>query len=235
MKKSRETCSLFEEMLMWTSYRYCIGRHTYVTTMAPEMAHHYFNRLSDERLEFTATDIRREIMDHLHFLPCNFHISRMYNNDEYNPIDVLMRFIEKENINSLDELVGYANIEYDSHNDEYLFEKKVPTIKSYFSVSDIEELLPWENLASCFDKKNHKIITVEYDGKKETHRCFKSWVRKLVPCEDKPGYVHTLEFGWEPVWVDVDKYVKLGNGYQGYINIEYITNIEDVNEKVSVS
>ena len=52
-KKSieKEQCSLFEEMLMWTSYRYCIGRHTYVTSLAGEMAQHYYNRLSDESNE----------------------------------------------------------------------------------------------------------------------------------------------------------------------------------------
>ena len=109
-KKSteREQCSLFEEMLMWTSYRYCIGRHTYVTSLAGEIAQHYYNRLSDERMEFTATDIRKEISDKLQWLPFNFKIHRMYDSDPFNPLDALLTFIQKNNIDTIDELYKEA-------------------------------------------------------------------------------------------------------------------------------
>ena len=233
MAKKKEKCSLFEEMLMWTSYRYCIGRHTYVTSLAGEMAQHYYDKLEDERMEFTATDIRREIMDHLQWLPFNFKIHRMYDSDPLNPLDALLTFIQKNNIDTIDEFYKYANLEYDAHTDEYKFETKTPTIKSYFSESDIEDLIPWENLASCFDKKNHKIVTTEYGGKTETHRCFKSWKRVSVPCEDKPGYYRASEFGWTPIWIVVDEYLKTGNTNR-YIADEFITKIEDVKEKEEI-
>lgn len=227
-KKSteRECCSLFEEMLMWTSYRYCIGRHTYVTSLAGEIAQHYYNRLSDERMEFTAKDIRREIYDKLQWLPFNFNINRMYDSDPFNPLDALLTFIQKNNIDTINELYKYSSIEYDAHNGEYMCEIKKPTIKSYFSSSDIEDLIPWENLAACFDKKNHKIVTTEYEGKTETHRCFKSWKKVSVPCEDKPGYYQTLELGWTPIWVVVDDYLKTGNTNR-YLIDEFITKVED--------
>ena len=138
MAKKKEKCSLFEEMLMWTSYRYCIGRHTYVTSLAGEMAQHYYDKLTDERMEFTAADIRKEIMDKLQWLPFNFRIHRMYNEDPLNPIDALLTFVQNENINSLEEFAGYANLEYDAHNGTYAFDKKTPTIKSFFSASDID-------------------------------------------------------------------------------------------------
>ena len=124
----RECCSLFEEMLMWTSYRYCIGRHTYVTSLAGEIAQHYYNRLSDERMEFTVTDIRGEIYDRLQLLPFNFRIHRIYTNDSLNPLDALLTFIQKNNIDTIDELYKYTNIEYNAHTDEYKFEIKKPTI-----------------------------------------------------------------------------------------------------------
>ena len=234
-KKSteREYCSLFEEMLMWTSYRYCIGRHTYVTSLAGEIAQHYYNRLSDERMEFTATDIRKEISDKLQWLPFNFKIHRMYDSDSFNPLDVLLTFIQKNNIDTIDEFYKYANLEYDAHTDEYKFEIKTPTIKSYFSVSDIDDLIPWENLAACFDKKNHKIVTTEYEGKTETHRCFKSWKKVSVPCEDKPGYYKVSEFGWEPIWIVVDEYLKTGNTNR-YLADEFITKVEDIKEKEEI-
>ena len=113
MKKKtteRENCSLFEEMLMWTSYRYCIGRHTYVTSLAGEMAQHYYDKLSDERMEFTANDIRREIFDHLRWLPFSFDIHRLYDKDPFNPIDALMGFIEVNNVDTLDEFIRFSKI-----------------------------------------------------------------------------------------------------------------------------
>ena len=228
MKK--KGCSLFEEMLMWTSYRYCIGRHTYVTSLAGEMAQHYYDKLSDERLEFTAKDIRSEIMYHLEFLPFKFRIQRWYEADEFNPIKVLMTFLKDYKIDSYDEFIKVCNLEYDVNHNTFTFEKKEPTLKSYFSVSDIEDLLPWENLAACFDKKNHKMVTLEYDdGKTETHECFQSWTRKTVPMEDKPGYVRSAEWGWEPVWIDVDDYIKTGDNHR-YINEEYIKEIKEKGE-----
>ena len=101
MAKKKEKCSLFEEMLMWTSYRYCIGRHTYVTSLAGEMAQHYYDKLTDERMEFTAMDIRKEILDKLQWLPFNFRIHRMYNEDPLNPIDALLTFVQNENTQGL--------------------------------------------------------------------------------------------------------------------------------------
>ena len=221
---AKKQCSLFEEMLMWTSYRYCIGRHSYVTTMAADIAQHYYDRLTDERMEFTANDIRKEILDKLHWLPFQFRIHRIYNEDPLNPIDVLLTFIQKENINSLKEFAEYANLEYNSHDDTYVFEKKIPTINSFISASDIDDLIPWENLAACFDKKNHKMVTTEYEGKTEVHKCFKSWKRKSVPCEDKPGYYKVLEFGWEPIWIPVDTFIS--GGENKYLANEYITKVE---------
>lgn len=228
-KKSteREHCSLFEEMLMWTSYRYCIGRHTYVNSLAGEMAQHYYDRLTDERMEFTAKDIRREIYDKLQWLPFRFNIHRMYDKDILNPIDALMEFIKRENINSMDEFVHYSRVEYDSHNDTFEFDKSEPTIKSYFSTMDIEDLIPWEDLAACFDKKNHKMVTVEYNGETSTYECFKTWVRKSIPCEDKPGYYRSAEFGWEERWVDIDSYLKSGNTNKT-INEDFIKEINDI-------
>jgi len=224
MAKKKEKCSLFEEMLMWTSYRYCIGRHTYATTMAADMAQHYYDRLTDERMEFTAMDIRKEILDSLQCLPFNFRIHRIYNEDPLNPIDALLTFIQNEEIDSIEKFAEYANLEYNSHKGTYVFEKKIPTINSFFSATDIDDLIHWENLAACFDKKNHKMVTTEYEGKTEVHRCFKSWKRKSVPCEDKPGYYRHVEFGWEPIWIPVDTFIS--GSENRYLASEYITKVE---------
>lgn len=229
-EKKENKCTTFEEMLMWTSYRYCIGRHTYVTTMAADIAQHYYNKLSKDRKEFTSKDIRNEIFECLRWLPFKFQIHRIYNEDEFNPIKVLMNFFEREKIDSRDKLAEYAKVEYESHSDEYAITKESPVIGSYISTSDIEDLLPWESLAACFDMKNHKIITLKNGNEETKVRCFRTWAAKCYPLEDKPGYYRRAEFGWEPVWVSVDDFVKKGNGYHSHINDDYIVSIEDVEE-----
>lgn len=62
----------FLEDLMWTSYRYCIGRHTYVTMLAKDMGEYFYDKLSDERKQFIAEDIRSSIGDYLHYQSFNF-------------------------------------------------------------------------------------------------------------------------------------------------------------------
>ena len=59
--------SLDEEMLMWTSYRYCIGRKTYVNSLASYMAKKYYPLMSASQRQNAAFDIRRTIGDCLQF------------------------------------------------------------------------------------------------------------------------------------------------------------------------
>ena len=72
-KKQQEKCSMDEEMLMWTSYRYCIGRKTYVSSLASYIAKKYYPILSEQRMLFTAQDIRNEIEDHFNWNSINFY------------------------------------------------------------------------------------------------------------------------------------------------------------------
>lgn len=227
--KQKQQCSDFEEMLMWTSYRYCIGRHSYVVSMADDIARHYYNKLSNERKQFTANDIRSEIKDCLQFLPFNFSIHRWYSQDEFNPLKVLFNFFEKENINSFEELATIARLEYDSHKDEYTFNRCESNFKSYISQMDIDDLIPWENLASLFDVKNHKMLTLT-DGTKVEG--FKTWQRKMIPVENKMDaqgpitYYQNAPFGWEETWRSVEDVVK-GRKYH-YIPKENIKEIEEI-------
>lgn len=224
-KNKMNTCSDFEEMLMWTSYRYCIGRHTYVVSMADDMAQHYYNKLSDEKKNFTAMDIRREITDRLRFLPFTLDIHRWYSNDEYNPLKVLFTYFEIEGIKSIEELATISRIEYDVHKDEYTSNRCESNFKSYISKMDIDDLIPWENLASLFDVKNHKMLILKDGTKVEGYQ---AWTQKIVPCEVKDGvqYYRNAEFGWYQIWKSVDDTVA-GKKYH-YIPAESIVKIEDL-------
>lgn len=218
-KKKNEECSLFEEMLMWTSYRYCIGRKSYVSCMSHEIPKAYYHRLSDERKQFVANDVRGEILDHLRWLPTGIKINRTYNTDELNPIKVLMEFFTRENIQSFDEFLTYRDLSYDSHKGEYTFTKCSPTIKSYYSPSDIGDLVDWETMASCFDIANHKTIRGE--------ECFRTYTQKLVPMEGKSGYYRSLPFGWEPIWIPLNQYLAHGEHCSYYLESDVKDELEN--------
>jgi len=223
MAKKEKKCSMFEEMLMWTSYRYAIGRKTYVGSLAHEIPQHYYHKLSKDRREFTSEDIRREIYEKMRFFPFELDIRRMFNEDELNPIKALLEFIDKNKIESLDELIKYSTIQYDVHKDEYKFEKKTPTISSYFSVGDIDDLIPWETFASCFDEKNHVFI-----GEKEY---FKTYHKKLVPVIGKSYCYTNAEFGWEPIWMELGDFLD-GNGYPAYTTDEDFKKMIEKSRKI---
>ena len=208
MKKKSEKCSLFEEMLMWTSYRYAIGSKTYVSCLAYEIPQHYYHRLTPERRQFTAYDIRREIYEHLRIvLPFGFRIDRMTDKDKLNPLETLFTFFNSE-VDSFDVMQTLANLVYDAHSKTFKVEEKKPIIESSFSISDINHFLPWETFASCFDDSEHIVV----NGK----TLFKTWQRKLVPVPGREGYFWQADFGWEPIWYDLETFLKNGE-YSGYL------------------
>ncbi len=217
MGKNSKKCTPFEEMLMWTSYRYCIGRTSYVSSMARDIAVHYYGRLSPDREEFTADDIRREIGDHLRFMPFFLDIRRTYGDDPYDPVNVIMGFIKKEGVTSVEKLNEYSKVTYDAHTQEYKCEKRAgPFLDGAFDGYSLECLIGWNDLASCFDRKNHKFVTVETEGGPVRRECFLSWVRKSVPVPDKPGYFMHSEFGWDECWVPVEEFIR-DSRYRQYL------------------
>ena len=203
--KKNERATEFERMLMWTSYRYCIGRHTYVVTMADEMAEHYYHRLDDAEKLHTAIDIRREIMTQLRLaLPFDFDIDAYAPDRGLNPLKTLMRFFEREGVKSIKDLYGYSYVGYDARENEFDVRKCEPKPIQILHPYDIEDLIPWERLASCFDVSRHCLVTAK-DGQQV--RAFTSWERNVVPAEEK-GYWRSADFGWHDVLVPLDEFLK---------------------------
>ena len=208
MGKKDKKCSLFEEMLMWTSYRYAIGSKTYVESLAYEIPQHYYHRLTPEKRQFTAYDIRREIYEHLWIvLPFGFRIDRQTNDDTLNPLDVLFTFLSNE-AGTPAWMQTIADVRFDAHSGLYQTEYKKPRMMNSFSVSDLDVYIPWETFASCFDDSEHVTI----NGK----TLFKTWQRKLVPVPGKECCFSPADFGWEPIWYDLDTFLKNGE-YSGYL------------------
>ena len=221
-KKIDEKASEFERMLMWTSYRYCIGRHTYVVTMADEMARHYYNRLDDAEKLHTAIDIRREIMTQLRLaLPFDFDIDAYAPDRGLNPLKTLMRFFEREGVKSIKELYGYSYVGYDAWENEFAVRKCETKPIQILQPYDFEDLIPWERLASCFDTQRHCLVTAK-DG--QQIRAFHSWERNVVPAEEK-GYWRSADFGWHDVLVPLDEFLKGRSNLT--INEDFIADIDN--------
>ena len=98
-KIERERLSLDEEMLMWTSYRYCIGRKTYVTSLASYIGKKYYNLLSDERAEFTSKDIKECINDCLNFGALSIKYEGSVSNNERDGLSDLLTWFN-ENVST---------------------------------------------------------------------------------------------------------------------------------------
>lgn len=221
-KKIDEKASEFERMLMWTSYRYCIGRHTYVVTMADDIARHYYNRLDDAEKMSTARDIRRELETQLrHSLPFDFEIENYRLEPMTNPIKTLMMFFEREGVKSIKELYNYSYVHYDARENEFDVRKCESKPIQILQPYDIEDLIPWERLASCFDTMNHCLVTAK-DG--QQIRAFYSWARNVVPAEEK-GYWRSADFGWHDVLVPLDEFLKGRSNVT--INEDLITEIDN--------
>lgn len=226
ISKKVEQCSLFEEMLMWTSYRYCIGRHTYVVTMAYDIAQHYYNKLTDGQKEHAADDIRQQILHQLEFQPFHFHTRYIYQDADFHPLETFFDFLEKNHIESVEELLKYTSIccylDFDDNNKLKISATKDESItpKSIMSEMEIDDLIPWMDLASCFDVKNHKQVKLIND---EVVTVFESYHDKTEPIEDNPGYYRRVPFQWEKIYIAVDDFVQ-GRRYR-YIPTENVKEI----------
>ena len=97
---------------------------------------------------------------------------------------------------------------------------ETPNLKSFMSEMDIDDLVPWMDLASCFDVKNHKQVKLIND---EVVTAFESYKEKTEPIEDNPGYCRRVPFQWEKVYIAVDDFVQ-GRRYR-FIPMENVKEI----------
>ena len=245
--------SEFEETCMWMSYRYAIGRHTIAASMhANDIATHFFYRLSNERKEFTAFDIAREI-DNILRWEFNLFIEYPNNNINYRPYEILMDFIKKYNIKDLNEFNKFDRIDYNCSTQEFKIkyvpsyidayysspigdeQKEVYNRKKNYNTIDIEDLRHWQMLSACFDVKRLKVVKTLYEGKEEEHICFKSYLLqygKITEISQYNGEPYEINdshnIWWDEHWVSLDIY--LGGSENGYIADEYITDVRDITE-----
>ena len=219
--------SLDEEMLMFTSYRYCIGRQTYVTSLAPYIGRKYYPLMNDEKSQHTAEDIRKCIADVLNHGALTFQYDGSVMQEQRDALSDFLNWLN-DNVESEKDLIGIDTIE--CYKDDY----KTDTPKKFFVTkkkhyelpkyeTDFFDLLEWHKLSSLFDRKNHVNVLVNYDGKEEWIECFYSWRKACVKENDGP-YYRKVPWQYERALYGVDNYLTIGE-YAGSLNDDYILNI----------
>lgn len=188
----------FIEELMWTSYRYCIGRHSYVVSMARDMGSYFYDKLSEERKEFIAKDIRREIEEQLKFYSFHFNIDWSIGESERRPMEMLLRYFNEHGYSKdIEKITCFrrergGEIEYSESrvsNPRYKLEEEY---EGYFL-----DLLPWMDLASLFDKKNHKVFRCKKeDGSEEEIEVYESWINDSIEERVEDNMVILKKIPW---------------------------------------
>lgn len=188
---NKEDEKMFMEDLLWTSYRYCIGRHTYVSTLARDMGTYFYDKLSDGRKKGIAEDIRLQIAEKLQMEPFNFCYDWSVPRKERKPLEHLLEFINSQNFESERGLMKFTCIRVYKQDGELKYETaKTENPKHELPIYEFELLdyLPWADLASLYDIEGHRIITV--DGKE--YKVFESYTNDNVVIK-KEGNICTLK------------------------------------------
>ena len=181
-KKEENRMSEFEYDSLWMAIRYACGRHTISShSYGSDVARYCYGRFpTDDRQEFTAFDINRELESHirmgLNFFVDEYKVTKEY----YQPLDRFFEFIEKQNITSIDDLKKIKNVHVQYIDSDFVYdieyidkENDANNYRPYYSISDINNLIIWQQLANCLDRKTHKFALLK-DG--SVCEFFYSWI-----------------------------------------------------------
>ena len=206
----------YYEDLIWMSYRYCIGRKTIAAhAHAGDIAVNSYDCLSDERKEFMANDIRKEINDVLH-VKRNCSCSDYRRDIDEDGLSLICRQLITIYGNVMPEGFDFETMNYEVYNGSVTIRESNDNHDEWNKIAYLYgDLLPWIKLANAFDKKCHKKIIVEYDGKTEEYECF--------------PYPFMLWGGREIYmkWCDVNTYLS-NPVLDSSINEKYIKEITDL-------
>lgn len=192
------------------SYRYCIGRKTiaactHADTIA-ELISKNHNILSEERKAFMAKDIRHEINNQVNFKKSLWIDNERDGQDVYSSLLYALNLFDDHK-----KKVFYFDAKtmsiYDTKVDPTLYEFETPD-------ADYTDLIPWVKLANWLDESCHRVITVEFEGKKREIECYP------YPRQDRNTDGTTT---YKEAWCSIDE---PSISMTRYIAEEYITEIE---------
>jgi hypothetical protein len=157
--------------------------------------------LSPIQKEYMAQDIRRELASKLH-VGLDFRIPFGLQ-DNHDPINYLMTFLQQNNIFTNEQLEEFKRIEVEDNGDDtvsYYFEKTAEKNRYHmdvFTAFAFWDYLGWADLASYFDPKSHKRRKTRYHGEEKEIEYFDSWI---------PTKASTTELSYRKVKRPVDSY-----------------------------
>ena len=177
MDKKKKLLSEFEHDNLWMSTRYCVGSHTIACyAHASDIVKHCYGRLSHDDSEFYAYDVNREIETHMRCIHPTFIFPSYPQNRIYaTAIDIFCEFVTEYNIKTKQALIKYKTvnvIQTDNERgykfetltwDEYIqannlkLEDVLPSMPNpeYYSLSNINDLMVWNDVAHIFDVDKH--------------------------------------------------------------------------------
>ena len=190
-----------ESDLIWLSRNYAMGRHSYAASHCNDIISYSDTVLSPERKKFMAYDIRRQLGDHLRWCSFFFDIP-MGIEQTYSPLDLFLQFITDNEIDTVEKILAFKHIQVNITLEgkvEYRTEKYIESEKKqqYFSaMSDIDDYIGWDNLASYFLPSCHKKCRINFNGNESIIPYIDSWTREY----DKKGLIKYVR-----VKVPIDK------------------------------
>lgn len=165
--------------LLWTSCRYCIGRHTYVSTYAYDFANELYNKIDVAEMKHNAQDIRHEIETYLR-TNCNFTVINKSEFD-YDALSLYILFLNSQHdINNYNDMSQIKHIECVISRDGQVtynreeYDKDDSFRAIYFD--SIYDLIPWMDLANTFDYDSHYMIETTTGEQVE---CIKSYINDI--------------------------------------------------------
>lgn len=223
MAKKPKQLSMYEEDLVWMSYRYCIGRHTIAAAMhAGNIASNAYSKLSKARRNFMAFDIRREIDSQLSFSQANFFIDtclKRQDNPNYRPLEMFLEIVNSNGIKNGNDYKKVKSIHVDDNGSSVEY-KDDGSVSSIAIGQDIYDLVPWMKLANLFDSSTHKMLSLRNPetGETATVECFRTPV--LRSCST---------FEYDMRWVPVEKHIS-NPAIETWADEDFIVSIDDVKE-----
>lgn len=175
------------DKLMWPATRYCIGRHSYVSSYAEDywqIIRKNWDKFNYDRLKFFARDIRAEVSHDIGFFS-NIMVNNAYNDRiVYDAYTLLAKLWPRYNDVPADKTVIVDCISGE------ITEVREGAGFNIFVPSDYAvDYLPWIRLANCIDRQyevdyevngriDKEICIQEPDG---TYACVDRWNALLCP------------------------------------------------------
>jgi len=163
--------------LLWTSCRYCIGRHTYVSTYAYDYANELYGKISEDDMKHDARDIRHEIETYLR-THCSFTIVNK-SEYEYDALSLYITFLNsQEDIKNYNDISRIKHIEciIDKTGDVTYNREDNTDDTQHVYFNDLYDLLSWMDFANVFDDDSHYMIETTTG---EQIECIKSYTNDI--------------------------------------------------------